>query len=74
MDFQVAYAPKKGTGRPLPKRGQIKAKIVGNFIRSVVTMASKAGKKSKISRSGSGSSLQTTPSFSSYASDGHSDS
>lgn len=54
-------------GRPLPKRGQIKAKIIGGLVRSVTSLGSK--KREKLQEGEYGESAPVTPPPSGYASE-----
>lgn len=70
MPFQPTNPPKIGKGNPMPKRGQIKAKIVEDLHKSISYFVSKAGKKAGgdgSSSSGIGSAF-TSPHPSAYAS------
>ncbi|KAF8395027.1 hypothetical protein HHK36_018966 [Tetracentron sinense] len=64
----------KGKSNIPPKRGQIKAKIIGNLFKAVIAVASKAvgGLGRKKGEGGGGSSASTTPPPSTYTSDWHS--
>lgn len=74
MAFQAAYSKKKGTGKPLPKRGQIKAKIFRDLFRSVLTIVSNAGENARRRKGGKGRSPSSVaPSPSSHISYARSD-
>ncbi|WOL14848.1 hypothetical protein Cni_G23629 [Canna indica] len=65
---------KKETGRPLPRRGQVKARIFGGLVRAVIPKALKNGGKHKGNDGGGGggggdrSSADVTPAMSGYTS------
>lgn len=64
MEYQVPE--KKSKGRPLPKRGQVKARIFGGLLRAVMPKAFTNGEKPK--QDGDGSSTDATPTLSGYTS------
>ncbi|KAJ8631482.1 hypothetical protein MRB53_024805 [Persea americana] len=72
FQFQPTSPRKKtGKGNPLPKRGQIKAKIFEDIFKSIAYFTSKTGKKAGTDggSSSDGVSAFTSPPPSAYASD-----
>ncbi|KAF8396646.1 hypothetical protein HHK36_018270 [Tetracentron sinense] len=77
MEKRDSTPSKKEKASLPPKRGQIKAKIFGDIVKTVVTVVSKAGGGLGIKRgegSGGESSTSTSPPQSSYNSEGNSNS
>ena len=71
MEHQISSSPPQKIGRPLPKRGQIKAQIFGSLVRSLFPKSPKQWKKKN--KQEGGRSASTTPPLSGYTSDASSD-
>ncbi|PKA62645.1 hypothetical protein AXF42_Ash012232 [Apostasia shenzhenica] len=66
MEHQTLAAQRKGN--PLPRRGQVKARIIGGLVRSIIPSSSKTA-RSRRRKGPAGEMTPSSPATSGYASD-----
>ncbi|PKU81229.1 hypothetical protein MA16_Dca026652 [Dendrobium catenatum] len=69
MEYQRQPFGKKG--KPLPRRGQVKARIFGSLVRSIITSSSNNQRRKR--QTPEASSTMLTPATSGYTSDEYSE-
>ncbi|CAL9085652.1 unnamed protein product [Musa acuminata var. zebrina] len=69
MEYRVAESNTRKGRRPPPRRGQVKARILGSLVRAVIPKAFFGnGEKAKEDGGGGSSSADITPTLSGYSS------